>query len=159
MTNVKSRAEYLPKKNFKGLNFLQGNCLKIVDRMKHIFKLSQGEYVAPERIEQIYSQSPFIQQILVDGSPLCSYPVALVVPNSDSICKTLNLSGQQSASDNNGNSEIIHVNGKSFTLAELCNNSQAEQLIYNDITQLGKASGLKGFEQVRAHSGHHHVSG
>ena len=120
-----------------------------MDRIKHIFKLSQGEYVAPERIEQIYSQSPLIQHILVDGSPLCPYPVALVVPHGDFICGKLNISEQQLVSGNNGNSDIFHLNGKSLTLAELCNNPEAEKLFYNDITQLGTASGLKGFEHVR----------
>jgi len=44
--------------------WLPGGRLKIFDRKKSIFKLSQGEYISPEKIEGIYSRSPFVSKHL-----------------------------------------------------------------------------------------------
>ena len=122
--------------------------------------MSQGEYVTPELIEQVYLQSPLINQIFVDGSSLYPNPVALIVPDGESLCEALNdlrrnaLDGnvlRKNSIRNNENvySDKFYLNGQYVSLSELCNNSEAEQLILKDIIQLNKSSGLRRFEQVR----------
>ena len=63
--------------------------MKIIDRKKDIFKLAQGEYIAPAKIEDIYAQSPYILQIFVYGDSYKSYLVGIVVPNFPLICELL----------------------------------------------------------------------
>jgi len=61
-----------------GVVFPNGS-IKILDRSKNIFKLSQGEYVAPEKLENIYIQASLIAQIMIYGDSLKNYTVAIVV--------------------------------------------------------------------------------
>lgn len=52
--------------------------LYIVDRVKNIFKLAHGEYISPERVENIYlSKNPSLQQLFVYGNPNQFYLVGI----------------------------------------------------------------------------------
>lgn len=50
--------------------WLANGTLKIIDRRKHTFKLSQGEYIVPEKIEAIYIKSQYVMQVFVYGESL-----------------------------------------------------------------------------------------
>ena len=66
---------------------LPNGAVKIIDRAKNIFKLSQGEYIAPEKLENVYIQSPYIAQLHVHGDSLQSFLVAIVVPDFEELRK------------------------------------------------------------------------
>lgn len=55
--------------------------LQIIDRAKNLFKLSQGEYVSPEALEQEYAKAKLVGQIFVYGNSLHSTLLAVVVPD------------------------------------------------------------------------------
>lgn len=57
----------------------------IFDRAKNIFKLCQGEYIAPEKLENIYVQCPSILQIFVYGDSIQAYLVGIVVANIEAV--------------------------------------------------------------------------
>ncbi|GLV39486.1 uncharacterized protein CBL_09627 [Carabus blaptoides fortunei] len=111
--------------------WLPTGTLKIIDRKKHIFKLSQGEYIVPEKIENIYIRSQYVQQVFVHGESLKSCIVGIVVPDVDVI--------KCWATEN-------QIPG---TLSVLCNHPEVKQLIFDDMVSWGKEAGLKSFEQVK----------
>lgn len=104
--------------------------MKIIDRKKHIFKLSQGEYIVPEKIENIYIRSQYVHQVFVHGESLKSCVVAIVVPDVDVV--------KCWASEN-------RIPG---TLSVLCANPEVKRLIHDDMIAWGKEAGLRSFEQV-----------
>ena len=105
--------------------------LRIIDRKKNIYKLSQGEYIAPEKIENVYLRCPLLSECFVYGESLQRYNVALIVPNKDVLMK------------------IAGDKGIKGSFEELCENPVIKKLILDKIQEQGKHDGLFGFEQVK----------
>lgn len=61
--------------------------LRIIDRKKNIFKLSQGEYIAAEKLELLFAKHPYIAQMFVYGDSLQSYLIAIIVVDQDEVVK------------------------------------------------------------------------
>mmetsp|Transcript_2052 Transcript_2052/g.3696 ORF Transcript_2052/g.3696 Transcript_2052/m.3696 type:complete len:701 (-) Transcript_2052:253-2355(-) len=58
-----------------------GGSISIIDRKKNLFKLSQGEYVSPETLEQEYAKAALVAQVWVYGNPSEDCLVAIIVPD------------------------------------------------------------------------------
>jgi long-chain acyl-CoA synthetase len=61
--------------------FDEDNSCVIVDRMRSIFKLSQGEYVAGDLIASFFEAGPLIEHCYVHGDSTRVYLVAIIAPN------------------------------------------------------------------------------
>ncbi|NXW55993.1 ACSL5 ligase, partial [Eurystomus gularis] len=111
--------------------WLPNGTLKIVDRKKNIFKLAQGEYIAPEKIENVYVRSAPVAQVFVHGESLRSFLVGIVVPDPETL------------------PEFASKLGVKGSYEEVCKNPAVKKAILDDMVRLGKEAGLKTFEQVR----------
>ncbi|XP_026867015.2 long-chain-fatty-acid--CoA ligase 1 [Electrophorus electricus] len=111
--------------------WLPNGTLRIIDRKKHIFKLSQGEYVAPEKIENIYMRSVPVLQVFVHGDSLQSCVVGIVVPDPEVFV------------------DWARERGIVGSYEELCQNSDVKSAVLEDMVAMGKEAGLKSFEQVK----------
>jgi long-chain acyl-CoA synthetase len=108
--------------------------LKIVDRKKNIFKLSQGEYIAVEKLEATFKKAAMVEQVWVYGNSFKSSLVAVVVPLPAALKSWAKETGLAS----------------SLSPAELCADPRCAQWCLDALTAVGKADKLKGFELVKA---------
>ena len=86
-----------------------------------IFKLSQGEYVAPERVEGVYKTSSLISQLFVYAAPTASYLVGVAVPEEAEFMSAIHKAGFRGGFQELIGQSIV----KNWLLNELSN--QAEQ--------------------------------
>ena len=104
--------------------------LYITDRKKDLFKLSNGKYVAPQLIESLLKESEFVSQVVVVGTGR-KQPVALIVPDWESLNHALAEAGETAARD--------HV--------ELSKFPAAVKIVQKDVSRL--TGELADYERIR----------
>ncbi|TMW67698.1 hypothetical protein Poli38472_011318 [Pythium oligandrum] len=108
--------------------------ISVIDRKKNIFKLSQGEYVAAEKIENVYFKSKYVAQIFVYGDSFQNALVGIVVPDPE-VTVAWGLEHGRSKED--------------VTVAKVVEDPEFQQEVLDDMTRVGKAAELRGFEFVK----------
>ncbi|KAJ3377022.1 long-chain fatty acid-CoA ligase [Entophlyctis sp. JEL0112] len=111
--------------------------LQIIDRKKNLVKLSNGEYIAVEKLESNYKVSRFVQNICVYADPKQSFAVALVQP----IEKEVRNAAMQLALYTTEN--ITYVD-----FAELCDRKEIRAVVLETFKDIAKTIGLKPAEIV-----------
>ncbi|KAI6150966.1 long-chain-fatty-acid-CoA ligase [Pisolithus tinctorius] len=111
---------------------------KIIDRVKNIMKLAQGEYVALEKVENAYAACPIVQQIYVHGDSLQPYLIAAVVPDPSVLAPLASavLSKKMEPSD-------------IPALTEAVKNPRVVQEVLSLLNTEARRSGLAGFEFIK----------
>jgi Long-chain acyl-CoA synthetases (AMP-forming) len=102
----------------------------VTDRLKDLFKLSNGKYIAPLQVESLLKQSPLVSQAVVVGSGRKQVG-ALIVPDWVTLKQTLEDEG-------------IKVSG---TNEELCENPHVIKRVQRDAVELTRE--LAEYERVK----------
>ena len=107
-------------------------CQNSLPKSKKKTKKNTGEYIAPEKIEGIYSRSPLVAQAFVYGDSLRPQLVAVVVPDAEEL------------------GPWAKAHGLGGDLASLCAHPAVRDAVLKSMLDEGRSARLRGFEQVAA---------
>lgn len=115
--------------------------LKIIDRVKNFFKLAQGEYVTPEKVENAYlSTSTILSQCFAHGDSFKSFLVGIIGIEKASLIPYLTKQLKINISSLNTDEKILAAINKP-------ENKKALLLLINQQT-VGKIQGFEKFHNI-----------
>ncbi|GAA5827096.1 hypothetical protein JCM11251_001117 [Rhodosporidiobolus azoricus] len=112
---------------------------KIIDRIKNLTKLSQGEYVALEKVENVYLLCPLLAQLYVHGDSLRDHLVGIVVVDPVTFAPLA--------------SKVLHRSLSPTDIPALEEAAKDEKVIEAVAKELGgyaQRAGLVGFERLNS---------
>ena len=111
----------------------------IIDRVKNVLKLAHGEYISPERIENVYlGHLSYLAQAYVHGDSHQEFLVACfgVMPDLFAPFASKVLGREVKATDTQA-------------LAAACQDERVRKAVCRDLDRVGKKNKFKGYERVR----------
>lgn len=112
---------------------------KIIDRRKNVLKLAQGEYISPERIENVYlSHLNFLAQGYVHGDSVQTCLVALfgVMPDMFAPFASKVLGHHIEATDLQA-------------VAAACKDAKVRKAVLKELERVGRKNNFAGYERVK----------
>ena len=106
--------------------------IKIIDRKKNIFKLSQGEYIAPEKLEGVYKTCQSVSEVFVWGESLQSFLVGVVVVEISVLKRWADEKGIKYSNED-----------------ELLTNKDIKAMVLEEMKMAGKGKQFTTFELIR----------
>ncbi|KAK8630842.1 hypothetical protein V6N13_079613 [Hibiscus sabdariffa] len=110
---------------------LPNGVVKIIDRKKNLIKLSQGEYVALEHLENVYGVTPIVDDVWVYGNSFKSMLVSVVVLHEENVKKWADL------------------NGYTASVSELCSLSKLQNHVLSELKSTAEKNKMRGFEYIK----------
>ncbi|CAI0406053.1 unnamed protein product [Linum tenue] len=110
---------------------LPNGVIKVIDRKKNLIKLSQGEYIALEHLENVFGITPIVDDIWVYGDSFKPMLVAVVVLHEENAMKWAN------------------ANGYKGSFLEICCLEQLRQHVLLELKSTGERNKLRGFEYIK----------
>ncbi|KAJ8748643.1 hypothetical protein K2173_008088 [Erythroxylum novogranatense] len=110
---------------------LPNGVFKIIDRKKNLVKLSQGEYVALEHLENVYGTAQIVEDIWVYGDSFKSMLVAVVALHEENTRKWADL------------------NGYTGSFSELCSLDHLRRFVLSELKSVAERNKLRGFEHIK----------
>ncbi|RZC19867.1 Long chain acyl-CoA synthetase 1 [Glycine soja] len=110
---------------------LPNGVIKIIDMNKNLVKLSQGEYIALEHLENVYGVTPIVEDIWVYGNSFKSMLVAVVVPNEEVANKW------------------AYSNGHIASFSKLYFLGQLKKYVLFELKLIVERNKLRGFEHIK----------
>ncbi|EAN33363.2 AMP-binding enzyme family protein [Theileria parva strain Muguga] len=114
------------------VELMDNGSVKVIDRIKQVFKLSQGEYVAPEFVESALNSCIYIAQSYVVGNSDENYPVAIIVPDEEALQSWKKTHGLTKAN-----------------LTQLAKDPLLKQFLFNELESVMTSSNVKGYNRVK----------
>ncbi|RSH92243.1 long-chain fatty acid-CoA ligase [Saitozyma podzolica] len=107
--------------------------LTIIDRIKHLVKLQNGEYIALDKVESVYKATDVVMMLCIAAPPSADRPIAIIYPHEGNLRNHLKAAG-------------LPDDG---TPAEWASDEKVKKYILGQMLQTAKKGGLGKMEMIR----------